>query len=88
MTSINTYIDIDRLIKKTGKTDWYKALGEQAHHHIQNTFKTHIRDFPGGPVAKNPCSQYREPRFHLGQGTRSHMLELKKKPTCRKKDPK
>lgn len=37
MTSVNTYIDIDRLIKKTGKTDWYKALGEQAHHHIQNT---------------------------------------------------
>lgn len=25
-------------------------------------------DFPGGPVAKTPCSQCRGPRFHLWSG--------------------
>ena len=30
-------------------------------------------DFPGGPVVKSPCSQYRGPGFIPGQGTRSHM---------------
>ena len=27
-----------------------------------------IRDFPSGPVAKTPCSQYREPRFDPWSG--------------------
>ena len=40
---------------------------------------------PGGPVAKTPCSQCRGPRFDPGQGTRSHMLQLKD-PACCNKD--
>ena len=32
------------------------------------------KDFPGGPVAKIPCSQYRWPGFDPWLGTRSHML--------------
>ena len=28
-----------------------------------------IRDFPGGPVAKTPVSQYREPRFDPWSGS-------------------
>ena len=31
------------------------------------------KGFPSGPVAKTLCSQCKEP----GQGTRSHMLQLK-----------
>ena len=31
-------------------------------------------DFPGGPVAKTPCSQCRGPGFNR-QGTRPHMLQ-------------
>ena len=34
-------------------------------------------DFPDGPVAKTPCSQCRGPGLIPGQGTRSHMLQLK-----------
>ena len=34
-------------------------------------------DFPGGPVAKTRCSQCKEPGSIPGQGTRSHMLQLK-----------
>ena len=35
-------------------------------------------DFPGGPAAKIPCSQCKRPRDSIpGQGTRSHMLQLK-----------
>ena len=34
-------------------------------------------DFPGGPVAKTPCSQCRGPGFDLWSGTRSHTLQLK-----------
>ena len=36
-------------------------------------------DFPGGPVAKTPCSQSMQgaPGSTPGQGTRSHMLQLK-----------
>ena len=30
-------------------------------------------DFPGGPVAKTPCSQYRGLGSTPGQGTTSHM---------------
>ena len=37
-------------------------------------FKARIRDFPGGPVAKAPCSQCREP------GVRSLVREVD--PTC------
>ena len=40
--------------------------------------KLKCRDFLGGPVAKTPCSQCRDPWFDpWGQGTRSHMLQLK-----------
>ena len=39
--------------------------------------KTTNRDFPGGPVAKTPCFQSRGPGSIPGQGTRSHMLELR-----------
>ena len=35
-------------------------------------------DFPGGPAAKIPCSQCKRPQDSItGQGTRSHMLQLK-----------
>ena len=36
-----------------------------------------LGDFPGGPVAKAPCSQCRGPGFDLWSGTRSHMPQLK-----------
>ena len=45
-------------------------------------------DFPGGPVAKAPCSQCRSPNSILGQGTRSPMPQVsvcmpqRKDPTC------
>ena len=35
------------------------------------------RDFPGGPVAKIPSSHCRSLGSVPGQGTRSHMLQLK-----------
>ena len=37
------------------------------------------RDFPGGPVAKTLCSQYRvsDPGSIPGQGTRFHMPQLR-----------
>ena len=31
------------------------------------------KDFPGGPVAKTPCSQFRNLGLIPGQGTRFHM---------------
>ena len=34
-------------------------------------------DFPGGPVAKIPHSQSRDPGSIPGQGNRSHMPQLK-----------
>ena len=38
---------------------------------------TKTGNFPGVPVAKTLCSQYRGPGSILGQGTRSHMLQLR-----------
>ena len=35
------------------------------------------RDFPGGPLAKTPHSQSREPGSIPGQGTRSHKWQLR-----------
>ena len=35
------------------------------------------RDFPGGPVAKTLCSQCKGLGSISGQGTRSHMLQLR-----------
>ena len=43
---------------------------------ITDTF----RDFPHGPVTKTLCSQSRGPGLIPGQGTRSHMLQLKPSP--------
>ena len=40
-------------------------------------FKKKIWDFPGGPVAKTPCSQCRGLGSIPGQGTRSHMPRLR-----------
>ena len=34
-------------------------------------------DIPGGPVAKTSCSQCRGPGLIPGQGTRSHMLQVR-----------
>ena len=34
-------------------------------------------DFPGGPVAKTLCSQLGDPGSIPGQGTRSHMPQLR-----------
>ena len=48
-----------------------------------NTLWT-IRDFPGGPVINSPISHCKGPGSILGQETRCHMTQLKKK----KKDPK
>ena len=36
------------------------------------------RGFPGGPVAKTLCSQYRGPGFNAGQESRSHITQLKR----------
>ena len=36
-----------------------------------------LRDFPGGPVGKAPLSQHRRPGSTPGQGTKSHMLQLR-----------
>ena len=36
-----------------------------------------FRDFPGGPVAKPPHSNAGGPGSTPGQGTRSHMLQLR-----------
>ena len=30
--------------------------------------KFHTGDFPGGPVATTPCSQYKGPKFNLWSG--------------------
>ena len=47
-------------------------------------FKTHvthirtkIKNFPGGPVAKTPRSQYRGPRFDPWSGNIPHMMQLR-----------
>ena len=60
-----------------------------------------FRDIPGGPVAKIPRSQRRGPGLIPRQGTRSHMLQqrvlhvmtktshmlqLRKDPTCHNED--
>ena len=37
------------------------------------------REYADGAVAKTPCSQCRELDSILGQGTKSHMSQLKKK---------
>ena len=37
----------------------------------------HSWEFPGGPVAKTPCCQCRGLGSIPGQGTRSHMLQLR-----------
>ena len=44
-----------------------------------------VRDFPGGPVAKPPCSQCREVSgLILGWGSRSYRPQLG--PPCRSED--
>jgi len=35
-----------------------------------------IRDLPGDPVAKTPCSQCKGPGFHSWSGTRPHVQQL------------
>ena len=39
--------------------------------------KADYRDLPGGPVAMTLRFQCRGPEFYPGQGTGSHMLQLK-----------
>ena len=39
--------------------------------------KREREDFPGGPVDKTPCSQWRGPGSIIFQGTRSLMLQLR-----------
>ena len=46
-------------------------------------FKRKIGDFPGGPVAKTPCSQCRGLGSIPGQGTRSHMAATKRPGTAK-----
>ena len=35
---------------------------------LHTIYKEGFRDFPGGPVAKTPCSQSRGPRFNPWSG--------------------
>ena len=46
---------------------------------FESGIKIHCWDFPGGPVAKSPCSHRgaRGPSLIPGQGTRSHLLQLR-----------
>ena len=39
-------------------------------------FKDSLRDFPGGPVTKNPCSNAMGPGSISGWATRSHRLQV------------
>lgn len=39
--------------------------------------KPHLRDFPGGPLAKTSTPSTRDLGLNPGQGTRSHMLQLR-----------
>ena len=43
----------------------------------EDVAKKEALDFHGGPGAKTLCSQCRRPRFNPGQGTRSHVLQLR-----------
>ena len=53
---------------------------------------THSRDFPGGPVAKTPHSQCREPGFDpwlgnlIPHAATESLHAATKDPTCRNKD--
>ena len=52
---------------------------------LNNQFKktTNFGDFPGGPVAKTPCSQCRGLGSIPGQGTRSQMAATKRPGTAK-----
>ena len=41
------------------------------------TLETIFRDFPDGPMAKTLHSQFRAPGMVSGQGTKSHILQLR-----------
>ena len=45
--------------------------------YFRHSSKCFFREFPGGPVAKTPNSNCRVPGLIFGQGTRSHMLQLR-----------
>ena len=45
--------------------------------HCLNLYKSEVRDFPGGPVAKTQHSSAGGPGLIPGQGTRSHMPQPK-----------
>ena len=52
------------------------------------SFNKYFLDFPGGPVAKIPCSQCRGLGVIPGQRTRSHMPQLRiPHPAAKIKDP-
>ena len=61
----------------TGEKNWYFCLQGQGN----LTWKSYLRNFPGGLVAKILCSQCREPRFEPWSGTRSHMPQVED-PAC------
>jgi len=46
-------------------------------HSKKTNKKIIIKEFSGCPVAKIPHSQCRRPRFNSGQGTRSHIQQLR-----------
>ena len=65
---------------------WQISIWKDVPHHMLSgkcRLKQQWGDFPGGPVAKTPCSQHMGPRFILGQGTRSHMPQ-REQPTKQK----
>ena len=58
----------------------YVLLALNVHHLTlfpQQASKVGCQDFPGGPIDKTPCFQCRGPGSIPGQGTRSHMLQLR-----------
>ena len=53
-----------------------------------NTHKPGLRDFPGGPVVKNPPCNAGDVGSIPGQGTKIlHAVELKLSPCTTKKEP-
>ena len=59
---------------QTGLSNWTRATTKRP---MTGQFYRTSWDFPGGPIAKTPSSQCRGPRCNTGQGTRSHMQQLK-----------
>ena len=75
---IQVYKHWSKLTQLTHK--WVHFIASKSYS-IKWTFKNVSRDFPSGPMTKPLHSQYRGPGFFFflipGQGTRSHIQQLK-----------